>query len=121
MTRRLALLAPLLLLLVGPAPGDTGGCAGDEVERVAPGTFCFEQGRFNCQRLSFQNPPPDGFLGLQECVDERAEFCSTVGAWPGDCFPEPTARELDNCIEALRLAENVDVELEDIPECDVCP
>ncbi|MEO0325383.1 MAG: hypothetical protein AAF447_20675 [Myxococcota bacterium] len=119
--RRLVLLTPLALLLLGPAPGDTGGCAGDETVRVDPGTFCEEQGRFNCQRLSFQNPPPEGYPGLQACVDERANFCSNVDAWPGDCFPEPTARELDNCIEALRLAENVDAELEDISECDVCP
>ena len=118
---RLALFLPLALLLVGPAPGDTGGCAGDEVERVPPDTFCLEVGRFNCQRLSFQNPPPEGFAGLQACVDEEADDCSRVGSWPGDCFPEPTTRELDNCIEALRLAENVDAELADIPECDVCP
>ncbi|MEM1415677.1 MAG: hypothetical protein AAGH15_12290 [Myxococcota bacterium] len=119
--RRLALALPLGLLLVGPAPGDTGGCTGDSVERAEFVPNCVEWSRFDCQRLSFQDPPPADFTTLQECIDRQAEVCTNIGDWPGTCVPEPTLREINNCLEALRNVENLDApELTDIPECVFC-
>jgi hypothetical protein len=111
-------LTLLALLLVGPAPGEVGGCGQDPIISEAE-DFCRDQGAWECRRAEARGELADD--PLQACFDAIPNAC--VGAaWPPSCLPRPTRLQTDACLDALALEDNARVPLEELSACaEVCP
>lgn len=119
MTLRALGLLTLGALIVGPTPGQTGGCG--NADQPAPFvSSCSEWRAWDCVRARSRGDLTDD-EALQMCVDEEDQACREIADWPLDCQPFPTVRDVNNCIEQLQRADMVDVPFEEIPECDFCP
>lgn len=111
---RLALVM-LVLLCMGPAPGEVGGCGEANIAADAE-DFCRHSGYWECERMRQRGDIDDA----QECVDDVFVSCEEA-QWPFTCGPNyPTHAEAQACIDELMFADNLDVELADIPECSLC-
>ncbi|MEM6960024.1 MAG: hypothetical protein AAF645_30370 [Myxococcota bacterium] len=114
------LLPFLALLLVGPAPGNTGGCAASQEDDGADFlAFCLESRSFACLRAEARGEEVD----VQACVDAALESCEAIGFWPPSCEPPPRIRETDACIDELRRSDNLNLRLrgdDGLPEIDEC-
>ena len=119
MTLRLIGLLALGALIVGPAPGSTGGC-GNADEPAPFVSSCSEWRAWDCVRDRSRGDLADDDE-LQACVDAENQACMDIGDWPLDCQPFPTMRAVNNCVEQLQRADMVNVPLEELPECDFCP
>lgn len=117
---RVILFAGLAALMMGPAPGESGGCSSDGSEAISDfQDFYIASRGWVCRRDIERGEP----LDLQECVNEAARAAPDVngGDWPFECNPFPTRRETDACLAELMRADNLELQLEDIPECTLCP
>lgn len=115
---RALLFAGLGALMMGPAPGESGGCSSDGSEEIADFFDFYQESRgYVCLRDRARGEAVD----IQECVNEVARTAETIGGWPFDCQPFPTQREADGCVAELMRADNIELQLEDIPECTLCP
>ncbi|MBX3250129.1 MAG: hypothetical protein KF901_23325 [Myxococcales bacterium] len=112
----------LFVLVVGPAPGEVGGCGSEQVV-ADPIDYCLQTGAWDCRRQEFRGEIDD----VEACVDELPEACRGA-AWPAACAPFPTNREAQACLDALARVDNVYVDsnddgvftITDLPECRLC-
>ena len=113
---RVLALGPLLLalLLMGPAPGETGGCGG-ELPVADAADFCAERDGYVCRRAEARGE----ITNVRECFDAIEERCDRA-SWPITCDPPPTRAETDACIDELRRVDNLNVDEADIAECRLC-
>ena len=116
----LGALLGLGALIVGPAPGATGGCGAQDVEADFVAS-CVEFRSWDCVRKSQRGDLDATEEALQSCVDEEAVICEEIGFWRTDCQPYPTHRDVDNCVEQLQRADTLLTPFDEIPECDFCP
>jgi len=111
-------LLVLALLLMGPAPGEVGGCGSDPLVAEAE-DFCRDQEAWQCQRAEARGELEGD--ALAECFAAIPNFCEGAG-WPPSCVPRPTNLQTDACLDSLSLEENVRVPIEELAACvDVCP
>lgn len=104
----------LLVLCIGPAPGEVGGCGDSEIPADAR-DFCQQRDAWECRRAEARGEITD----VQACVDEIPAACSAFN-WPFMCRPFPTNREAQACIDALALQSNVNTPLNEIGACQLC-
>ncbi len=112
------------LLLVAPAPGNTGGCGGDTLDDAADfGAFCLESRSLRCLREQARGTLTD----VQACVDDARDRCEAIAFWPESCEPAPRQRETEACLDELRRSDNLDQSLvtdegpSNIGACRLCP
>jgi hypothetical protein len=115
--------APLLLLvvlLVGPAPGEVGSC-GQAEEQLDAQQFCLDKAAYLCARIDARGDfPTDIYPDLEACRQTALESCSSA-SWRPDCRPFPTKPEGQACIDELSRASNLRLPVSEIPECQLCP
>lgn len=117
-----ALVVVGFALIVGPAPGEVGGCGSGDVV-ADPQDYCVQSGSWDCRRQEFRGEIED----VQACVDELLIECAGR-AWLPSCEPYPTNTEAQLCLDALARIDNVYVdadddgvyEVTDLPECRLC-
>lgn len=108
------ILFALLVLCIGPAPGEVGGCGDGEIPADAQ-DFCQQRDAWECRRAEARGEITD----VQACVDVIPQQCSAFN-WPFDCRPFPTNREAQSCIDALALTSNIDTDRNEIAACRLC-
>ncbi len=111
-------LVALALLLLGPTPGDVGGCGEDAIQ-ADPEDFCRQQEAWLCRRAEARGELQGE--ALEACFRAIPNACEGAG-WPPSCVPRPTTLQTDACIDELSLTENIRLAVEELPACrDVCP
>ncbi|MEZ4323895.1 MAG: hypothetical protein R3B40_01690 [Polyangiales bacterium] len=111
-------LAALALLLMGPAPGEVGGC-GQDPFIVEAETFCRDQSAWECRRAEARGEVSGDELAA--CFDAIPNACEGA-TWPPTCLPRPTSLQTDACLAALAREDNVNTPVEELAACvDVCP
>jgi hypothetical protein len=117
MVRGLA-AATMLLSLMGPAPGNVGGC-GSATPLASPRQFCTDRSFWECRRDQFAGRITDAQYG--ECLAEIEGACSAF-VWPPGCFPTPA--QADGCLLLLQRTDLSNVSTPDLlasfPDCNLC-
>ncbi len=108
-------LAPLVLLLVGPAPGEVGGCGGS-VDYADPYQFCVDKESWICARRQARGE----FMTVDDynqCVTDahRVKCMEGRTMWP--CSPPPITAQTQACIDALRNQSSLSTPDNAFPEC----
>lgn len=119
---RIVLMVGLLVLSVGPAPGEVGGCGDADVIADAE-DHCRLSRYWDCRRQEARME----IENVQACVDDVEAMCAGA-AWPASCEPFPLRRQSQACIDQLALIENVfhdpngdgNYEIREIAECNLC-
>lgn len=113
---RLMLGLCLLPLLLGPTPGQVGGCQ-DEVGPVSAQDFCVDRERWTCARFRALCEAPSGVCLADEraCVDAVPDRCAGIDAWPQGCAP--TTVQTEACLAELMSPEFIDLAPSDLPSC----
>ncbi len=111
---RLAVVAVGMSFIVGPAPGEVGGC-GETVSVADAESFCVERDAWQCRRREFRGEVTD----VDACFAAIPSACEGA-QWPFDCTPFPTVRATQACIDQLAIVENVTTSIGDIAECNLC-
>ena len=105
------LLLPLMVLLLAPAPGEVGGCGGEEVIADAV-QYCFDRAGLTCAREAQR-----GDIALDaeaQCQVDRQAPCPTL-QWDVNC--QPSQRAVDSCLAALADPRRLSTATDDIGEC----
>ena len=121
---QLPMMLVLLTLVVGPAPGEVGGCGQGDV--VADATDHCRQTRYwDCRRQEARMEITAD--EVQGCVDAVEGMCAGR-TWLASCAPFPLRSQSQACIDALALPGNVyfdpngdeSYDINEIPECQLC-
>lgn len=117
--RRSAPLLLLTILLLGPAPGEVGGC-GQAEQTLDFETYCRQEKAYECARMDARGEFPGTYADLEACRQAALTTCAT-SSWPSNCRPFPTVPEGQACIDQLARVSNLRIPKSEIPECDLCP
>lgn len=119
MTRALATLRAMgmglwVLLIAAPTPGAVGSCSSkDDLDQPASlREYCREREELLCvrgqMRLEYTVAAQDA------CRRDATDRCATR-FWYDSC--QPTVRETEACLNALRLIDTLDTTVDEIDEC----
>jgi len=116
--RRLVVVLPLAVLLLGPTPGAIGSCNQDAEDNPVLNTtnqlieYCQQKEQLICYRRELR-----GELDKDEsteCRHQAIRLCETR-FWSPDC--RPTKRRAEACLRALSSKDTLDTEESEIEEC----
>ena len=117
-TRRLFIVLPLAMLLLGPTPGAVGSCNHDAEDNPVLDTrdelidYCQSKEQLICYRRQLREEiDADEF---NECGHEAKRLCE-IRYWSPDCLP--TQRQADACLRALSAVDTLDTDESEIKEC----
>jgi hypothetical protein len=105
----------LFLLPLAVACGRTHAAEPRYVDAVA---HCEAVERIECDRRLARDEIPESELAA--CKAEAPDLCAGE-TFPETCDPLPTIGDSNECLNLLRAAENLEVPIGAIPECELCP
>ena len=119
MTRALTALRGMgiglwVLLIAAPTPGAVGSCSStDDLDQPASlRDYCREREELVCVRGQMRREYT--VADQDACRRDAIERCASR-FWYESC--EPTVRDTEACLTALRLVETLDSTVDDIDEC----
>lgn len=107
---RLLFLIPMMI-----ACGRTHAAEPRYVDAVA---HCEAVQRIECDRRLARDEIPESELA--SCKNNAPNLCMDA-MFPESCDPLPTIGDSNECLNLLRAAENLEIPIGAIPECELCP